>query len=148
MSLMKVVVYKPLRDFPLQAKLLADVVYGNGSAFADHKTKGYKPNCPLNDRENGAQSCKLPTDFAQAGIMCSDGEDITHWTKKDWLENVDTLVGQSKWLGEYWGSITMECAHWKGRAKWTVKPEDITANTSNPILLIGNTLDPVTPLYK
>jgi len=40
----------------------------------------------------------------------------------------------------------MQCATWKARARWNVKPADITGNTSHPILLIGNTLDPVTPL--
>ncbi|CZR55452.1 uncharacterized protein PAC_05340 [Phialocephala subalpina] len=147
MNLVKTVVYKPLRDFPLQARLLADVAYGNGSAFADYKAKDHKPSCPLDKCEQGAPPCEF-TDHATPGIMCSDGEDISHWTKNDWLKNIDTLVGQSKWLGEYWSMITMECAHWKGKAKWPVKAEDIMGNTSHPILLIGNTLDPVTPLYN
>lgn len=145
MNVVKKVVYTPLKYFPLQAKLLADAAYGNGSAFADWKADDHKPSCPLDKCEQSA--CEVPTDTAGWGIMCSDGEELS-WTKKDWLKNVDTLVGQSKWLGEYWGSITIECAHWKGRAKWGVKHEDITGNTSHPILLIGNTLDPVTPLYN
>lgn len=111
MTLIRDVVYKPLNLFPIQAQLLADVIYGNGSAFADHKVKSHKPSCPVDSCEKGVQSCPVPTDTAGWGIMCSDGQELS-WSKNDWLQNVDTLVGQSKWLGEYWGSINMECAHW------------------------------------
>lgn len=149
MNLIKHVVYTPLKSFPLQAQLLADVAYGNGSAFADFKAKDHTPSCPLNTCSKEAQeACVIPTDYAGAGILCSDGESLEHWTKKNWLDRVDTLVKQSKWMGEYWSSITLHCAAWKGRAKWKVRAEDIRGNTSHPILLIGNTLDPVTPLYK
>ncbi|KUJ24614.1 uncharacterized protein LY89DRAFT_634822 [Mollisia scopiformis] len=148
MNLIKDVVYTPLKLFPIQATLLTDVAYGNGSAFADYKAKHHEPSCPLNNCEKGAQPCVVPTERVGVGILCSDGESIQDWTKKDWFDRVETLVGQSKWMGEYWSSITMNCASWKGRPKWSVKPEDITGNTSHPILLIGNTLDPVTPLYN
>jgi hypothetical protein len=152
MNLIKDVFYTPLKLFPKQATLLADVAYGNGSLFADHKAKEHTPSCPPlpnpANQKTPEQPCTIPTTMAGPAIFCSDGEPLDHWSKKDWLKYVDTLVRQSKWIGEYWSSITLQCASWKGRAKWNVKAADLVGNTAHPMLLIGNTLDPVTPLYK
>lgn len=142
-------VYKPIKLFPELALLLANIAYSNGSEFAAHKAKSRVPSCPLHcDAKGETQQCTHPTSESSMAILCSDGLPLENWKKTTWFERMDTLVAQSKWLGEYWSTITMNCAAWKGRAKWEVKEEDIKGNTSWPILLIGNTLDPVTPLYK
>lgn len=142
MNLIKDVFYTPLKLFPKQATLLADLTYGNGSLFASHKAASHTPSCSPSSKK-----CTIPTSMAGPAIFCTDGSPLL-WEKKNWLTYIEKLVKQSTWMGEYWSTITLQCASWKARAKWNVKASDLTAKTAHPLLIIGNTLDPVTPLYK
>ncbi|RDW65125.1 hypothetical protein BP6252_10776 [Coleophoma cylindrospora] len=150
MMLIRVTLYEPFIKFAPMADLLADVVHGNGSAFADYKQHGRTPNCPLDHCKSSApyaDSCQPMTGSeTMSGIMCSDGDDVSNHTKEQFQENFAALYNQSKWLGAYWSLYAMRCAHWKGRAKWRVTGDDIRGNTSHPILMLSTTLDPVTPL--
>lgn len=148
MQMIRGILYKPLRNFPQMADLLADLIHGNASAFALYKQGLHTPSCPLQGCQNpNAEPCLPPTSWeTTAAIMCSDASDVSNGTKDDFRRILTTLVGQSKWLGEAWATIAMPCLHWKARAKWTLKAEDVGSNTSHPVLLIGNTFDTVTPL--
>jgi len=76
------------------AGLLADPVYGNGSAFAEYKHNSHKPTYPLSDSKGGrighkeerhsSESCQ-PPDSGQTtrAILCSDGIDLANTKKED-----------------------------------------------------------------
>lgn len=148
MQVIRMAVYKPLVLFPQLADLLADLK-GNGSAAADFKAEHNKPSCPLQKcNEKGLSEPCYPDGATQPtpGIMCSDGADISNPTKARFIEYTAALYNDSKWLGEFWSTIAVKCYHWKGQAAWRIKSEEICGNTSHPILWIGNTFDPVTPL--
>jgi pimeloyl-ACP methyl ester carboxylesterase len=148
MQMIRNVLYSPIKRFPQMAELLADLIHGNGTAFASFKKQLHKPSCPLQGCPNpNAEPCLAPTAWeTTAAIMCSDATDVSNGTKDDLKRIITTLIGQSKWMGEAWSTIAMQCIHWKARAAWTLKAEDVGGNTSHPVLLIGNTLDTVTPL--
>ena len=102
---------------------------------------------------------------ASVAILCGDGTDITSDTKADYASYVSLLVNESALVGPTWAQITLSCRHWPQ----SLRPEernrfagpfgsrladyDNTTTDLNgkgqwarPLLFIGNTADPVTPL--
>jgi hypothetical protein len=121
MQMIRNVLYSPLKRFPQMAELLADIVHGNGSAFASFKQELHRPSCPLQECKATAETCLPPTSWeTTSGIMCSDGSDVTSNAKEDFKVTLNTLLGQSKWMGEAWSTIVLPCLHWKGKAAWTL----------------------------
>lgn len=81
---------------------------------------------------------------ALSGIGCSDA--FTRASKLDDLRpDLDLLMASSKLMGDGIAFLYLQCAHWPFAAKERYEG-DFTAKTSHPVLLIGNTLDPITPL--
>jgi pimeloyl-ACP methyl ester carboxylesterase len=169
LSMFRTMLYRPLHYFPEMAELLADLVHGNGTAFAVYKQNAYKRSCPLTDakdKKSGGSSCQPSTGGEEVTrvILCSDGRDISNSTKVDFKGNITALYQQSKYFGLFWSSIIMPCSHWKVRPTWSItagktltseslsqtylRSDEIKGKTIHPILLVGNTLDPVTPVAK
>jgi hypothetical protein len=115
-------VYTPLEQFPEMADLLADVVYGNGSAFADYKQQGHTTFCPLDSCKTEPHSCPRPGLSFEIphAILCSDAVDATSRTKQDYVDYVAALYNQSHWMGEYWSVIAVGCSHWKAKPTWQI----------------------------
>lgn len=123
MQMIRMALYKPLKAFPQMADLLADLAYGNGTAFAAFKQDAHKPSCPLQCKNpsSDTEPCLPPTSWeTTSGIMCSDGIDVSNSTKDDFRGVLAELYGQSKWMGEVWSTIVVPCFHWKGKAAWTL----------------------------
>lgn len=131
MLMIRYLIYKPLDEFPKMADLLADLVHGNGTAFAEYKRDSHKATCPLSgvkverhDCKGGLQnfeSCQPSDDRATTQeILCSEGIDLSGKTKEDFRGIVKALHEQSKWLGVFWSTIPMPCIHWKARSKWSI----------------------------
>jgi hypothetical protein len=83
--------------------------------------------------------------YANMAVACGDGDDNTNLTKAEFSEHVAHLEKLSPSVGALWSALRMNCAG------WTIRPNHRyagpwTGNTSHPILFIGNTADPVTPL--
>jgi hypothetical protein len=78
-------------------------------------------------------------------IACTDGDDLTSTTKEDFSKFLGKIEKLSSTAGARWAEIHMSCVNWPLRpfhrfaGPWT-------GNTSHPVLFIGNTADPVTPL--
>lgn len=135
--------YSPLFAFPFIADLLTAVEQRNASRFADvfHLIKSCGCQCPsepqfINDGE------------AQHSVMCGDGD------PQDWLNityfddhHLKKLEKISPTAGAYWASLRLRCRGWKIRPLYRYN-RPYGGNTSHPILLIGNTADPVTPLIS
>ncbi|EXJ79693.1 hypothetical protein A1O3_07975 [Capronia epimyces CBS 606.96] len=102
----------------------------------------------------------LPTGYpwqleAGVSILCGDGEDITFKSKDDYAEYLSLLESQSPLVGAIWAEIILHCIHWPA----SVRPSTANRFTGpfqsnlsdydprgSPLLFIGNTADPVTPL--
>ena len=76
---------------------------------------------------------------------CADGDDQSYLTKSQFSEYWHDLAKRSPSIGPMWAMFRMYCVHYKTRPvhRFTAP---FQANTSHPILMIGNTYDPVTPL--
>jgi hypothetical protein len=166
MRLVKESLYVPLKSFPVMADLLANVSRGDGGAFADMKNAGKVAACPMNDE----QDCpKLYPPYKDtlletlASISCTDGEDLSNLTKEEFFDYYEVLKGQSRWMADIWAAFTMPCWGWKTRPKWryqgialpfisldmpNVCSGPIAGRPAHPMLWIGNTMDPATPLRK
>jgi pimeloyl-ACP methyl ester carboxylesterase len=93
---------------------------------------------------------------AAVSILCGDSDfALTSRTKPDYLEYLALLESQSPLVGSVWAEITLPCIHWPK----TSRPSDANRFTgpfrsnlsdydprASPLLFIGNTADPVTPL--
>lgn len=115
---------------------------------------GSKANMKLNN-----DTLPYPPDFPGAmegsvSILCGDGMPLS-LTKDDWHTRLSTLKNQSLIAGPHWAAITFACQHWPlflrpaERNRFTGRFESKLADydeRASPILFIGSTADPVTPL--
>lgn len=136
--------YSPSVYYPLLATGLAALEAGDGSILATVSVSSRrKDNCSAIASELGQNE---PLVF----IACNDANGRYNLTDYDaWLNHVDTLVGESQYLGGAWASaVAVNCRSLNIRAPesqvFTGPPS--ADNTSNPVLFVSNTLDPVTPL--
>ncbi|PVH78295.1 alpha/beta-hydrolase [Cadophora sp. DSE1049] len=126
MRVIKDSLYRPIDRFPELADLLQDLVANDGRLFAKRKNLDTTPICKTTP---GVHCPPYEETILEAllGISCGDGQDLSNRTQTDFLEFYSTLRGQSRWMAEIW-----------------VGP--FAGEPAQPILWIGNTLDPATPL--
>ncbi|CAD0085682.1 unnamed protein product [Aureobasidium vineae] len=134
--------YKPVKMFPVLANTLADLEKGNGSSAAQMLRPYHSMEC------RAASSVERVFDLdAQTVITCTDGDDLTSMDRTDFESFATRLMEISPTIGDIWAAIRMHCIHYPLRSQyryagpWEVSP-------AQPILLIGNTADPVTPLVN
>ncbi|KAI9843251.1 MAG: hypothetical protein M1837_006540 [Sclerophora amabilis] len=151
-ALIKDALYKPLDRFSMMAELLADISRGNGTPFADHKSTQRTISCSTpevgGEGKVYPETCGIPQDArfeVPAAILCSDGESLAGMTPESYKGYWQILQNQSSLIGDSWAHIKMPCTGWTIRPKWRFNGP-ISGNTSHPLLIIGNTFDPVTPL--
>ena len=92
---------------------------------------------------------------ASTAILCGDGADITASSKPSYYQYLQLLKSESKLIGPIWAQITLWCRHWPASQRpaernrftgpWTSRLSYYDSRAS-PLLFIGNTADPVTPL--
>lgn len=133
--------YQPYTWFPYLADVLTSLakgippppppfLTGGGRLFTNENRFG-KDGLDLRDRVGEAQGA----------ILCNDGKPIPG-TVEDTVAHYEELKKLSEWA-DVW-TVRSLCLGWPDLPKHFQGP--ITANTSYPLLLIGNTADPVTPL--
>ena len=95
---------------------------------------------------------------ASAAILCGDGTDITVTSpKSSYYSYLQLLKSQSRLIGPIWAQITLMCRHWPRSQRpsdrnrftgpWSTKFSQYQQDgRASPLLFIGNTADPVTPL--
>lgn len=92
---------------------------------------------------------------AAVTILCGDGDNITSRTKDDFAEYLALLESQSPLVGSIWAAITLSCIHWRESSRPAERNRFTGPFQSNltqydprasPLLFIGNTADPVTPV--
>lgn len=137
--------YSPQATFSFAAALLADIEAGSGPLI-DAISGGFRYThvyaCPV----NGSQPVMLYTDSVPTfAILCGDGIDQTHVTIDEFAQYWEMLENMAPSSGAIWSMLNMRCTSWKIKASYKFEGE-FGGNTSNPILFLSNTADPVTPL--
>ncbi|KAI8232817.1 putative hydrolase [Colletotrichum sp. SAR 10_86] len=134
-------------------ELFSDLLDRNGTSTAALKMEGDLTPLSLNSDciKDGSYSAACVRDQGPSGffaaIACGDGPDLRNTSKAEFREYFKEVRGQSDVLGAAWSGHRMLCINWQARPAWRVDGP-WTANTSYPLLIIGNTYDPVTPLRK
>ncbi|KAF6218797.1 hypothetical protein HO133_005340 [Letharia lupina] len=149
MSAIRPALYGPIGYFPDFARMLNDLSKGNGTSLAMVKQASQRVSTPSEeclDAPPYAPGCRTPGPETQLAILCTDGDFRTYeMSKADYGAYADELRRQSRWLGESWAHIRMQCVGYDVRPKWRV-PGPFTGQTAKPMLILGNTHDPVTPI--
>lgn len=145
--------YSPVQAFPFVANMLASIEKGDGLYFANFLLDYYKYTCPGCSgsasisgalRNKTGDTTQLSPD-AGMGIACTDGEDQSFLDRPLFEEHIKNLTKLSPTIGPEWAMIRLACAHYSVRP-YNRFTADWEGKTSHPVLLLGNTADPVTPL--
>ncbi|KAJ6544175.1 TAP-like protein-domain-containing protein [Mycena capillaripes] len=132
--------YSPYSQFPKLAQALADLTVGNGTAL--FKMSESPPFlCGCDPSEYRFESIRE----AVSAVLCNDGKHIPG-EYEEALRHYRNLSKISEWA-DIWEPIRLPCMAWPDFPKNHFQGPFI-ANTSFPILLVGNTADPVTPLWS
>ncbi|KAF1809556.1 hypothetical protein P152DRAFT_461494 [Eremomyces bilateralis CBS 781.70] len=161
--------YNP-QFFPVVAEVIAALHARDGRKLAARK-QGNRPTSTAFCRGTDCQKkgpwsedCHDPSfavwqEETSAAILCSDAPDKLSEGQEFHREKWHQLLQQSEVLGPAWSSITQHCAAWNVRpkdpspARWANGTDENgniigigAKKTSTPLLFIGNSRDPVTPL--
>ncbi|KAK7057882.1 Abhydrolase-4 domain-containing protein [Favolaschia claudopus] len=131
--------YSPYATFPTLAQALADLSNGNGTAlFTMRAEPAFECACDSSEYQF--------EEIIDAGgaIMCNDGKKISS-KYEDLLAHYEEMSGDFKWA-DMWEQIRFTCLAWPDFPKDHFQGPFV-ANTSFPLLMVGNTADPVTPLW-
>lgn len=166
--------YAPLYFWPDVAQIAHDLLDGNGTSIVKHlknlqipqSPDPTNPEPPKDDDDDKLgmtlrnNTLPYPPDYpgsleAAVSILCGDGEPLDSLTKDDWKLRLSYLKNQSLIAGPFWAAIPFACEHWPASLRpsehnrftgpFESKLEDYDERGS-PLLFIGSTADPVTPL--
>lgn len=129
---------------------LSQLMNGSTSSFATKKQqKIVFRNLSTECVKDGdySEACIKDIKSATAAIVCMDGRSIVNETREKAWKIAETVLRQSQWYGWFWPTIRLHCAGFTVRPAWTFEGP-IESKPAHPLLIIGNTLDPVTPLKK
>ncbi|CAH0027211.1 unnamed protein product [Clonostachys rhizophaga] len=82
-------------------------------------------------------------------ISCMDSGGPTNLTREEFHEFVAILHSQGRWISRSWARNKLACLGYTTQPAWRPSLDFRTqewANTSHPLLIIGNTHDTVTPI--
>ncbi|KAF2186859.1 hypothetical protein K469DRAFT_705386 [Zopfia rhizophila CBS 207.26] len=133
--------YSPSTSFPVVAQILATIEARDGSGLAPALRSRHVYTCPV----NSSISEKIYTDVPQFAVLCSDGIDQSSLNITIYDAYWKALAAESPTAGAIWARLKMKCAGWPLKAVYRFRGP-FEGSTSHPILWIGNTADPVTPL--
>jgi len=166
--------YAPLYFWPDVAQVAHDLLNDNATSITKYLKNlqvpqgpdPTNPDSPL-DGDDAKFTLKLsndslpyPPDYpggldGATSILCGDGEPLDSLTKHDWQMRLSQLKNQSLIAGPFWAALPFACQHWPAslrpfeRNRFTgpfgSKLADYDERGS-PLLFIGSTADPVTPL--
>ena len=143
--------YSPLTLFQNLTNVLVEVEKRLPEGFLPVDISGRKLPLTCSAGSNDIANEILRSAEALPAIMCSDASPSGNMTIPIFSERLRILKSQSPTAGDIWPTYALACLGWNAQAKW--KPVfSMTNNNSKkrkggvPILLIGNTADPVTPL--
>ncbi|KAK0218614.1 TAP-like protein-domain-containing protein [Armillaria nabsnona] len=125
--------YEPYDLFPILAEGLASFAAGNGTIIYEIQANVYDPSSGYDNSWDAGYA-----------IACGDAANNT-----DSVADLFTYSHDVETLSTFYNSLLVmrriRCSGWKFH-RGDIFTGPITGNTSYPILFIGNTADPVTPL--
>ena len=134
--------YSP-NEYPQIADLLIALEGVQSSSVAASLSKSDYPMC-------GHVPPPQTNDAAQVGIACGDAftKQYADYTLEDAQAHYERLYKLSPTVAGAWTHYQLNCAAWKGHAKHSFRgPFGGSAESGlAPMLFIGNTADPVTPI--
>lgn len=146
--------YTPIKSFPYIANLLADLLQNNGTRFAALLKPYHAFSCPAQPGQgysiiplnNATKHGGLHISYdATMAIACTDGDDQGNLTKPAFAAYARELASISPSIGSMWSTVRLHCIHYSIRPYFRFEgPWE--AKTSHQVLMIGNTMDPVTPV--
>ncbi|PPQ82828.1 hypothetical protein CVT25_009203 [Psilocybe cyanescens] len=134
--------YKPYMYFPALSKALAELAAGNGTALYSLVPGRKTPVCSC-DPSTPGPLFDIISDSTTA-IQCNDGEYVSDDVQAA-EDHFEGSMKVSQW-GDLWARSRLGCIGWPKFPKTQFRGP-FEGKTSHPILLIGNTADPVTPLW-
>ncbi|KAK5089962.1 hypothetical protein LTR05_000130 [Lithohypha guttulata] len=162
--------YAPRYFWPDVAQVAQDLLNNNGTSIIKYLKSLQIPQSPNTNTPTSPDDHKslvlnnetlpYPPDYSGGlegaiSILCGDGESLNGLTKHDWKQRFSQLNNQSAIAGPFWAAIPFMCQHWPS----SLRPADQNRfkgpfqsrladydERASPLLFIGNTADPVTPL--
>ena len=150
---LKRAVYAPLQFFPSFVAHLVELSNSNGTSFAAARRRPPTLTIPTQEFcqvRPYARECQVPTGSfgeTRTGTLCTDGNSTLGITRPEFDAFRKTVAQQSRLIGDLWPEPRMGCIAWDVKPKWRF-PGPFRAVTSKPMLMIGTTKDPCTPLRK
>ena len=124
--------YSPLAYWPALAAGIQGLLNNNATAFLEFVAAISSPSAP-----NLLES--------EAGIRCGDNS-FRAKSLKEVQPLIDELYAKSWVEGDNEGILALTCSSWRLRAKEVYSGGFHDIRTKNPLLFVGNTFDPLTPL--
>lgn len=140
-SLVFSALYSPVPGFPLLSRTFASVEKGDGTEFAAILRFLHEVSCSTNSSTGGERL----DPFAGLSILCGDGDDQADQNKTSFATYLSSLQEQSPTAGDILAQTRLYCIGWTSRPSYRFTGPWIS-ESSHPILWIGNTADPVTPI--
>ena len=122
--------------YPVLATILQDLLHGNTTSILDLIALS-------------AESSTAGANFAEieAAVRCGDNS-LRAKSLTEVLPIIDELYATSKFEGDIEATVTVTCANWRISAKERYESGFNDIKTKNPMLFVGNTFDPLTPLIS
>jgi pimeloyl-ACP methyl ester carboxylesterase len=149
--------YAPLREWPEAAQIFHELSLGNASTLAARQhaqmsglTRPLHPECTPNNSytlpcfDSASTYMGLPDSVP---IKCTDGLRGDNQTQQEFRKHAEDLSKQSELMGPAWVQNQLPCTAWHAKASWRYNGTFETT-MAQQILLIGNSIDPVTPLHS
>ncbi|KAF2836580.1 hypothetical protein M501DRAFT_248976 [Patellaria atrata CBS 101060] len=133
--------YTPIDSFPILADIFAQIERRDAHAFASSLSRKHSYACTA---ANGTTDLAQQDGEALFAIECSDADPQNSMTQKQFDRVWRAQNELSPSIGQIWSELQMVCTGWTIRPKFPFP--GLGAKTLTPLLLVGNTADPVTPL--
>ncbi|KAI4152706.1 MAG: hypothetical protein LQ340_002757, partial [Diploschistes diacapsis] len=119
------------QSWPFFANVARDLLRGNGASFLDATSAGISD---FDGVESGT------------AVLCTDAVPATNYSLASWTSYVQNMTALSFVAGDSRPLETMPCRHWYAvpNERWEGDFENVHLDA--PVLVIGNTYDPATPL--
>ncbi|KAJ7773944.1 TAP-like protein-domain-containing protein [Mycena metata] len=137
--------YSPSSLFQILAEGLADLAMGNASTIYNGFIEAPPFECAAGSNTSSPQIPFHENGFeAAVSIACSDAVEVNDNISQ--LQQFYFEAQKVSSFGDLWSNWRVVCSGWKAHREGRFAGPFGAANTSFPLLVIGNTVDPVTPI--
>lgn len=153
--------YSPMQKYSWTGQMLADLMTGNTTLLIPElpsikfPTELRMSGDPVPPPRRWPQSDYAHSGEATSTILCGDGDSLINTTKDDYKAYLALLQQQEPLAAGYWAGIKLPCVFWPDSLRptehnrftgpFTSRQSDYSPGSS-PVLFIGNSADPVTPV--